>query len=80
MKDSNLRPLGYEPNALPTAPTRDVKKLLVFTDFCFSSNIINIMKFILYLYSFHNDIIFRYVIYSFIEGIYPKELFIMLQI
>ena len=23
-EDSNLRPLGYEPNELPTAPPRDV--------------------------------------------------------
>lgn len=24
-EDSNLRPLGYEPNELPTAPPRDVE-------------------------------------------------------
>ena len=24
VKDSNLRPLGYEPNKLPTALTRDI--------------------------------------------------------
>ena len=26
-KDSNLRPLGYEPNELPAAPLRDNKKM-----------------------------------------------------
>ena len=29
-KDSNLRPLGYEPNELPTAPPRDVLTFLLY--------------------------------------------------
>ena len=27
--DSNYRPLGYEPNELPTAPSRDILKFLI---------------------------------------------------
>lgn len=31
--DSNYRPLGYEPNELPTAPPRDVSTYILYTDF-----------------------------------------------
>ena len=33
-QDSNLRPLGYEPNELPTAPSRDVIDNIYFTILC----------------------------------------------
>ena len=32
-EDSNLRPLGYEPNELPTAPPRDVCRLIYYTPY-----------------------------------------------
>ena len=32
-EDSNLRPLGYEPNELPTAPPRDID-LYIIQLFC----------------------------------------------
>ena len=30
-QDSNVRPPGYEPGELPTAPLRDVIKMLIFS-------------------------------------------------
>ena len=30
--DSNYRPLGYEPNELPTAPPRDVLTVILYID------------------------------------------------
>ena len=35
-QDSNLWPLGYEPNELPTAPSRDIFFVENFSIYCFA--------------------------------------------
>ena len=58
-QDSNLRPLGYEPNELPTAPPRDV----------FNSKFLCII----YLYNTFVKIFFHKYYYIFSQYLFTKQ-------
>lgn len=53
-EDSNLRPLGYEPNELPTAPPRDVLRIILYNRKYYFVNTYNIIYIIYYMKEFLN--------------------------
>ena len=61
--DSNVRPLGYEPNELPTAPLRDVISVLRVQRYVFNLNLPNILA--PFLQFSGNDVLFFLTVFYF---------------